>query len=182
MAGHWHVLAWEVVALAAASSPVASRSRMSRTCVRVGPPATGPKAAGRPSVGRPSYPSRIRVENGDTGRHRPGGLVAPGNEPGATSGGARGGRRGLGAVLRAGSKIAERNGACREHVPRFLITRFSFEFILEASLTCHGPLYQLYEPCHVATCLFDPALRLSVACRPGCDLAANVTVAGLSAS
>ena len=70
-----HVLAWEVVALAAASFLPSSSLRVvrvapTRTCVRVGPPATGSaptRPAGLAVAGRrSSNPSRIRVERAVT--------------------------------------------------------------------------------------------------------------------
>ena len=88
-----HVLAWEVVALAAVSSPPAlSESSEShvRPCRatrdRVGPnPAGRPRRGGPPAVVSESHPSG---ESGDAGRRRPGGSLP------------RRGRRGAGAGLR----------------------------------------------------------------------------------
>ena len=74
------VLAWEVVALAAASSPPAlseSSDSHVRSC-RATRDRVGPDAAGRPRRGRPlavvseSHPSG---ESGDMGRRRPGGSL-----------------------------------------------------------------------------------------------------------
>ena len=173
-----HILAWEVVALAAASSPPAlSESSEShvRSC-RATRDRVGPSAAGRPRRGGPpavimiseSHPSG---ESGNTGRRRPGGSL-----PGCC-------RRGAGAGLccrpepagpsitkgRVGVGSKNKIYAIHERVKvpgvESDIRRFGQVYIPwslwpEHSTSFTPGLVHFYASCHVATCLFDPALRL----------------------